>query len=120
MSPADGNARTAAQKTQDALRAFHEEGALGKAYDGRLLARDTVTKLAAGTLTPGQASFTKLWISEAELASSRDLAGIDPATGLLAGSPRMGDLFSAIGATIYSGTSDIQRRIIAAELGIVE
>jgi L-prolyl-PCP dehydrogenase len=87
---------------------------------GRLLARDTVTKLAAGTLTPGQASFTKLWISEAELASSRDLAGIDPATGLLAGSPRMGDLFSAIGATIYSGTSDLQRKIIAAELGIVE
>jgi len=87
---------------------------------GRLLVRDTVTKLAAGTLTPGQASLTKLWISEAELATSRDLAGIDTTAGLLAGSPRTGDLFNAISATIYSGTSDMQRRIIAAELGILE
>jgi L-prolyl-PCP dehydrogenase len=93
---------------------------VGRYLAGRLLVRDTVTKLAAGTLTPAQASLTKLWISEAELATSRDLAGIDVATGLLAGSPPTGDLFNAIGGTIYSGTSDIQRRIIAAELGILE
>jgi L-prolyl-PCP dehydrogenase len=93
---------------------------LGRYLAGRLLVRDTVTKLAAGTLTPAQASLTKLWISEAELATSRDLAGTDMATGLLAGSTRTGDLLNAIGGTIYSGTSDIQRRIIAAELGILE
>jgi L-prolyl-PCP dehydrogenase len=92
----------------------------GRYLVGRLLVRDTVTKLAAGTLTPGQASLTKLWISEAELATSRDLAGTGPAAELLAASPRTGDLFNAIGATIYSGTSDIQRKIIAAELGILE
>jgi L-prolyl-PCP dehydrogenase len=92
----------------------------GRYLVGRLLVRDTVTKLAAGTLTPGQASLTKLWISEAELATSRDLAGAGPAAELLAASPRTGDLFNAIGATIYSGTSDIQRKIIAAELGILE
>lgn len=83
----------------------------------RLLVRDTVTKLAAGTLTPAEASHAKLWISEAELATSRALAEIDTT---LAGSARTDDLFNAIGATIYSGTSDIQRRIIAAEFGIVE
>jgi L-prolyl-PCP dehydrogenase len=87
---------------------------------GRLLLRDTVTKLAAGTLSPGQASLTKLWLSEAELATSRDLGRADAAAGLLASSPRTGDLLNAMGATIYSGTSDIQRRIIAAELGILE
>jgi L-prolyl-PCP dehydrogenase len=87
---------------------------------GRLLVRDTVTKLAAGTLTPAQASLTKLWVSEAELATSRELAGIDVTTELLAGSARTGDLFNAIGGTIYSGTSDIQRKIIAAELGILQ
>jgi alkylation response protein AidB-like acyl-CoA dehydrogenase len=27
-------------------------------------------------------------------------------------------LLNAMGATIYSGTSDIQRKIVAAELGI--
>jgi alkylation response protein AidB-like acyl-CoA dehydrogenase len=57
--------------------------------------------------------------AQAELATSRDLAGID-STGLLTGSARTDDLFNAIGGTIYSGTSDIQRRIIAAEFRIVE
>jgi L-prolyl-PCP dehydrogenase len=92
----------------------------GRYLVGRLLVRDTVTKLAAGTLTPAQASLTKLWISEAELATSRDLAGLDTAAKLLSGSAHAGDLFNAIGGTIYSGTSDIQRKIIAAELGILQ
>lgn len=92
----------------------------GRYLVGRLLVRDTVTKLAAGTLTPGQASLTKLWLSEAEVATSQDLAGTGAATELLAGSPRTGDLFNAIGGTIYSGASDIQRKIIAAELGVLE
>jgi L-prolyl-PCP dehydrogenase len=92
----------------------------GRYLVGRLLVRDTVTKLAAGTLTPAEASLTKLWISEAELATSRDLAAIGVATELLAGSPRMGDVLNAVGATIYSGTSDIQRKIIAAGLGIFQ
>jgi alkylation response protein AidB-like acyl-CoA dehydrogenase len=87
---------------------------------GRLLVRDTVTKLAADTLTPAQASLAKLWISEAELATSHDLTGADITTELVSDSPRMSDLFNAIGATIYSGTSDIQRKIIAAELGIFQ
>jgi L-prolyl-PCP dehydrogenase len=86
---------------------------------GRLLVRDTVGQLAAGTLTPGQASLTKLWVSEAELATSREL-GVASLAGLGEDSPQMSDLFNAIGATIYSGTSDIQRKIVAAELGILE
>jgi L-prolyl-PCP dehydrogenase len=90
----------------------------GRYLVGRLLVRDTATKLAADTLTPAQASLTKLWISEAELATSRDLTAIDRTTELVSGLPRTGDLVNAIGGTIYSGTSDIQRKIIAAELGI--
>jgi alkylation response protein AidB-like acyl-CoA dehydrogenase len=90
----------------------------GRYLVGRLLVRDTVTKLAAGTLTPGQASLTKLWISEAELATSHDLTAIDMTSELISSWPRTDDLLNAIGATIYSGTSDIQRKIIAAELGI--
>lgn len=92
----------------------------GRYLVGRLLVRDTVSKLAADTLTPAQASLTKLWISEAELATSRDLTAIDMTTELASGSPRLGDLLDAIGATIYSGTSDIQRKIIAAGLGILK
>lgn len=92
----------------------------GRYLAGRLLVRDTVTKLAAGTLTPGQASLTKLWISEAELATSRDLTAIDTTGEHASGSSRAGDVVDAIGATIYSGTSDIQRKIIAAELGVLQ
>jgi L-prolyl-PCP dehydrogenase len=92
----------------------------GRYLLGRLLVRDTVMKLAAGTLTPGQASLTKLWISEAELATSRDLTAIAMTTELASGSPRTGDLLNAVGGTIYSGTSDIQQKIIAAELGIFQ
>jgi L-prolyl-PCP dehydrogenase len=92
----------------------------GRYLVGRLLVRDTVTKLAAGTLTPAQASLTKLWISEAELATSRDLTRIGTTAELISGSARTGDLFNAIGGTIYSGTSDIQRKIIAAELGVLQ
>jgi L-prolyl-PCP dehydrogenase len=91
----------------------------GRYLVGQLLVRDTVTKLAAGTLTPGQASLTKLWISEAELATSRELAATGTTTELVSGS-RTGELLNAVGATIYSGTSDIQRKIIAAELGIFQ
>ncbi len=89
----------------------------GRYLTGRLLVRDTVMKLAAGTLTPGQASLTKLWVSEAELATSHDLAAINP-TAELSDWPRMTDVLNAMGATIYSGTSDVQRKIIAAELGV--
>lgn len=89
----------------------------GRYLVGRLLVRDTMTKLAADALTPAQASLTKLWISEAELATSRDLTGLDKTAELVSG-VRTGDLLDATGATIYSGTSDIQRKIIAAGLGI--
>ena len=90
----------------------------GRYLVGRLLVRDTVTKLAAGTLTPAQASLTKLWISEAELATSHDLMAINMTAELVSDWPRTTDLLNAMGATIYSGTSDIQRKIVAAELGI--
>lgn len=91
----------------------------GRYLVGRLLVRDTVTKLASDTLTPAQASLTKLWISEAELATSRNLTAIDKTAELVCG-VRTGDLLDAVGATIYSGTSDIQRMIIAAGLGIAQ
>ena len=92
---------------------------LGRYLVGRLLVRDTVAKLAADALTPAEVSLTKLWISEAEVASSEDFAGLENENGLLESSAygrplqrrRWNDLL---------GTSDIQRMIIAAELGIPE
>jgi alkylation response protein AidB-like acyl-CoA dehydrogenase len=85
----------------------------------RLLVRETVTKLAKGTLTIGEASLAKLYVSEAELASSLDAFRIHGGSGFMNGSPVGIDLRNSLGGIIYSGTSDMQRVIIASELGLV-
>ena len=59
------------------------------------------------------AAMTKLAISEAFVASSMDALRIRGGAGYLADSPAETDLRDALGGVIYSGTSDIQRMIIA-------
>jgi alkylation response protein AidB-like acyl-CoA dehydrogenase len=85
----------------------------------RLLVRDTVTKLATGTLTPGEASLTKLYVSEAQLAANLDAYRIHGGSGFLDDSLVGADLRNSLGGIVYSGTSDIQRVIVASELGLV-
>jgi alkylation response protein AidB-like acyl-CoA dehydrogenase len=84
-----------------------------------LLVREAVAKLAAGTLTMGEASLTKLVVSEATLASSVDALRLRGGHGLVGEAPALGDVDGALGSIVYSGTSDLQRVIIASELGIV-
>jgi L-prolyl-PCP dehydrogenase len=86
----------------------------------RLLVRDTVTRLAAGMLTPGEASLTKLYVSEAELASSLDAFRIHGGSGFINGHPAGTDLRNSLGGIIYSGTSEMQKVIVASELGLVD
>jgi alkylation response protein AidB-like acyl-CoA dehydrogenase len=86
----------------------------------RLLVRETAEKLAAGTLTGGEASLAKLWVSEAELAASLDAFRLRGAAAFIGDSRSSADLRDALGGTIYSGTSDLQKVVIAAELGLVE
>jgi alkylation response protein AidB-like acyl-CoA dehydrogenase len=85
-----------------------------------LLVKDTLTKLAAGKLTAGEASLTKLYVSEAEIASSLDALRIYGGQGYMNEFPVSNDLRNSLGAIVYSGTSDMQRVIIAAELGLVD
>ena len=64
------------------------------------------------------AAMVNLHISECFLSSSMDALRNFGGTGYLAGSPAGADLSDAVGGVIYSGTSDIQRQIIAKlELG---
>jgi alkylation response protein AidB-like acyl-CoA dehydrogenase len=91
---------------------------LARYVTSRLLVEDTVTKLAAGSLTPGQASLTKLYVSEARLAAGLDAFRIHGGSGLLDGSQIGDDLRDAFGGIVYSGTSDLQKVIVAAELGL--
>ena len=63
-----------------------------------------------------EAAMTKLHISEAFLASSLDAVRIHGGAGYLTAGGVERDLRDAMGGVIYSGTSDIQRQIIASLL----
>ena len=63
-----------------------------------------------------EAAMAKLQISEAFVASSQDALRIRGGEGYMSGQDAERDLRDALGGVIYSGTSDIQRQIIASLL----
>jgi alkylation response protein AidB-like acyl-CoA dehydrogenase len=65
-----------------------------------------------------EAAIAKLYLSECFVQSGLDTIGIHGGYGYMAESEIERDLRDAIGGTIYSGTSDIQRTIIARLLGL--
>jgi alkylation response protein AidB-like acyl-CoA dehydrogenase len=91
---------------------------LGRYRTSRLLVWDSARKLAAGTLHDAEASLTKLHVSEAALASALDAYRLFGAMGFMEGIQALDDLRDALGGIVYSGTSDIQRVIIASHLGL--
>ncbi len=67
---------------------------------------------------PLDAALAKLYISEAFVQSSLDAIRIHGGYGYMTEFEVERDLRDAIGGTLYSGTSDIQRNIIARLLGL--
>lgn len=65
-----------------------------------------------------EAAMAKLFLSESFVESSQDAVRIHGGYGYLTEVGVERDLRDAIGGTLYSGTSDIQRLIIANELGV--
>lgn len=65
-----------------------------------------------------EAAIAKLYLSESFVESSLQAIGIHGGYGYMVESEIERDLRDAIGGTIYSGTSDIQRTIIARLLGL--
>jgi alkylation response protein AidB-like acyl-CoA dehydrogenase len=92
---------------------------LGRYRTSSLLVRESVSRLAAGTLTPGEASFTKLHVSEAALASGTDAFRLHGGMAFMEGTEVGVELRDALGGILYSGTSEIQKVIIASELGLI-
>ncbi|MFP2959991.1 acyl-CoA dehydrogenase family protein [Myxococcus sp. 1LA] len=84
-----------------------------------LLVRETLSRLSAGLLTAGEASLTKLQVSEAALASGLDAFRIHGGMGFMDGSEVGVELRDALGGVLYSGTSEVQKVIVASELGLV-
>ena len=65
-----------------------------------------------------EAALLKLHLGEAFVASGLDAIRIHGGSGYLTESEVERDLRDAVGGTLYAGTSDIQRNIIARLLGL--
>ncbi len=82
-----------------------------------LLYRVTALK-AANARAPLDAAVAKLFISESFLQNSLDLIRVHGGNGFVTEGGVEGFLRDALGTIIFSGTSDIQRNIIAGQLGV--
>jgi alkylation response protein AidB-like acyl-CoA dehydrogenase len=65
-----------------------------------------------------EAAMAKLWVSETFVESCLDAIQIHGGYGFTTALPYERELRDAVGGTLYSGTSDIQRHIIATKLGL--
>ncbi len=74
--------------------------------------------LDAGTATDLDAALTKLHLSEALVQSSLDAVQIHGGSGYMTETGLERDVRDALASRIYSGTSEIQRNVIARHLGL--
>jgi alkylation response protein AidB-like acyl-CoA dehydrogenase len=65
-----------------------------------------------------EAALLKLYLSECFVASGMDAIRVHGGSGYMTATEVERDLRDAIGGTLYAGTSDIQRNIIARLLGL--
>jgi alkylation response protein AidB-like acyl-CoA dehydrogenase len=84
----------------------------------RLLAYRLGWLLEHGKATPRDAAVAKLYLSECYVQSSLDALQIHGGYGYMTEYELEREVRDAIGSRIHSGTSDIQRNIIAALLGL--
>ena len=92
-----------------AMRVRHETA--------RLLLHRTAWARDAGRRSPADAAVAKLYISEAWIQSCLDAVQIHGGAGYTREYEVERDLRDSIGSTLYSGTSEIQRNLIARDLG---
>ena len=82
-----------------------------------LLYRAVWTKHTGGNAAM-ETAIAKLYLSEAWVASSLDAVQVRGGYGYMTEMETERDLRDSVGATLYSGTSEIQRNIIAGQLGL--
>lgn len=84
----------------------------------RLLLYRTAWKQTRGEDITADAAMVKLHLSEAAVASGLDAIQVHGGNGYMADYGIERDLRDAIGGRIYSGTSEIQRLIVARSMGL--
>lgn len=85
---------------------------------GRLLLYRACWLIDRAESDPMASALSKLAVSEAAMASAADAVQILGGRGYLTEHGVEAALRDAVGGTIFSGTSDIQRQIVARELGL--
>ncbi|MFN2487248.1 MAG: acyl-CoA dehydrogenase family protein [Acidimicrobiia bacterium] len=85
---------------------------------GRLLLYQLGWAMNKGRPTRLESAMVKLYLSEALVRSSLDTLQIHGGYGYMTETEIERDVRDAVGSRIYSGTSDIQRNLIAASMGL--
>jgi hypothetical protein len=78
----------------------------------------TARKQQEGKVDLMDAALTKIYLSECLTRSAQDAIAVHGGDGYLTAAGIERNLRDAIGATIYSGTTDVQRNIVASLLGL--
>ena len=89
-----------------------------KLETSRMLLYRVASLKQQGKSAPTEAAIAKLHISESFVANSQDAIRIHGALGYMSDYEVERDLRDAMGGVIYSGSSDIQKNIIARNLGL--
>ena len=84
----------------------------------RLLTYHAAWRLARARSAALEAAITKLFVSESLLKSALDTVQLHGGYGFMTEFEVERALRDAVGSTIYSGTSEMQRNIIARWLGL--
>jgi hypothetical protein len=84
----------------------------------RLLTYRAAWQLGRGRSATREAAIAKLFVSESLVRAALDTLQVHGGAGLLADTEIERRLRDAAGSTIYSGTSEIQRNLIAGMLGL--
>ena len=84
----------------------------------RLLLYQVTSLKSRGKRAPLEAAIAKLYVSDAFVQNSLDLIRIHGGNGFVNEGGVEGYLRDSLGGIIFSGTNDIQRNIIAANLGL--
>ena len=117
-----GYARSREQFGQPIGKFQGVSGKLADMYVRLEAARSLIYRVAwlkqQGKSAPAEAAAAKLFTSEAWVRSSQDAIQIHGAWGYLKDAGIERDLRDAVAGTIYSGTSEIQRVVIARMLGL--
>jgi alkylation response protein AidB-like acyl-CoA dehydrogenase len=84
----------------------------------RLMTYRTATRLETSRAVGYDAAMTKLFVSESLLQSAMDAVRVFGGAGILEDFGIERVLRDSVASTIYSGTNDMQRNIIARWLGL--